>query len=377
MPRLYSTSVPADDVQPAWDLPVAFAPSVEIVAQNKSGVLVYRRDTGRYFQLGRSSRMFVPHLQEGVTPHYLTRKVSRVFQVEESAAASTVTRFLSEIREMGLLDVPAPAKGLRDKAVRGLAEIPMRRLVLVRDSSPPTASGKPATPRSRAGIVAAALICVLAIAAACVAAAAATRLLDVRALGVASIAIPPILLLHLMVHEASHWLACRYYGVTVPEAGIAFWFWLLPRPYVDRSHAYRLDRRTPLVVITASGIVVDALNAGIAGTLAFATDDPTLRALAAAVAYTLLMTLANDVNPLLPSDGLHAIEAATGHHSFRRRAIQYLLTLVLRTPSSHHHKTASRRLRLLYLGYGLLALAYLGVVALFVARLVASVGGST
>lgn len=375
MPRPNAASGLVDDAQLAWDLPVAFAPSVEIVSENNPGVLLYRKDTGRYFQLGRSSRIFVPHLQDGVTPGYLVQKISGLFQVQEAAAARTVTRFLSEIREMGLLDVPPPAKGLRGGAARVLAEIPMRRLVLVRDPSPPTASGRPATPRRLTRIAAGAFVCVVALLAAGVAALAATRLLDVRALGSASIAIPLVLLLHLMVHEAGHWLACRYYGVTVPEAGIAFWFWILPRPYVDRSHAYRLDRRTPLVVITTSGIVVDALNAGIAGTLAFATDDPTLRALAAAVAYTLLMTLANDVNPLLPSDGLHAIEAATGHHSFRRRAIQYLLTLVLRLPSSHHHEFASRRLRLLYLGYGLLALAYLAVVALLVARFVASVGG--
>ncbi|MCG5220183.1 hypothetical protein [Streptosporangium sp. KLBMP 9127] len=375
MPRSHAASGLVDDAQPAWDLPVAFAPSVEIVSENNPGVLLYRKDIGRYFQLGRSARMFVPHLQKGVTAGYLAQKFAYLFQVEESVAARTVTRFLSEIREMGLLDVPPPAKGLRGRAARVLAEIPMRRLVLVRDSSPPAVSGRPATPRSLTRIAAAAFVCVVALLAVGVAVLAATRLLDVGALGSASIAIPLVLLLHLTMHEASHWLACRYYGVPVPEAGIAFWFWILPRPYVDRSHAYRLNRRTPLVVITTSGIVVDALNAGIAGTLAFAADDPTLRALAAAVAYTLLLTLANDVNPLLPSDGLHAIEAATGHHSFRRRAIQYLLTRVLRLPSSHHHELASRRLRLLYLGYGLLALAYLAVVALLVARFVASVGG--
>ncbi|GII81392.1 hypothetical protein Sru01_63740 [Sphaerisporangium rufum] len=377
MSRLDSRSAPAGDAQLAWDLPVAFAPSVEIVAENESGLLLYRADSGRYFRLGRSSRMFIRYLQEGVTPRFLSRQVSRVFQVEESVAARTVAGFLSEIRGIGLLDVAPAAEGLRNRAARGLAEIPMRRLVLVRDSAPPAAAGRPGTSRSRARTVAGALVCVVAMAATGVAAAAAIRLLDVRALGTASIAVPFILLLHLMAHEAGHWLSCRYYGVTVPEAGIAFWFWFLPRPYVDRSHAYRLDRRTPLVVITMSGIIIDALNAGVAGTLAFATDDPTLRALAAAVAYTLLLTLANDVNPLLPSDGLHALEAATGHHSFRRRAIQYLLSIVLRTPFSHHHKTASRRLRLLYLGYGVLAVAYLGVMALFVARFVASVGGST
>ncbi|MFF5211323.1 hypothetical protein [Streptosporangium sp. NPDC000396] len=375
MPRSNAASGLADDAQLAWDLPVAFAPPVEIVSGDSSGVLLYRKDTGRYFQLGRSSRLFIPHLQEGVTPEYLVRKVSDLFQVQEPVAAHTVARFLSEIRGMGLLNVPPMEKGRRGRASRVLADIPMRRLVLVRDTSPPAASGRPATPRSLTRIIAGTSVFVVALLAAGVAALAAIRLLDVRALGSTSIVIPLVLLLHLTLHEASHWLACRYYGVTVPEAGIAFWFGILPRPYVDRSHAYRLARRTPLVVITTSGIVVDALNAGIAGTLAFATDDPALRATAAAVAYTLLMTLANDVNPLLPSDGLHAIEAATGHHSFRRRAIQYLLTLALRLPPSHHHEFASRRLRLLYLGYGVLALAYLAVVALLVVRFIASIGG--
>ncbi|MFI0420962.1 hypothetical protein [Spongiactinospora sp. 9N601] len=375
MPHPNAASGLVDDEQPAWDLPVAFAAEVEIVPGDNSGVLLYRKDTGRYFQLGRSSRMFVPHLQKGTTPRFLIQRVSDLFQVQESAAARTVTRFLSEIREMGLLDVPPPAKGLRGRVARALAEIPMGRLVLVRDSSPPAASGRQAAWGSPARIAAGAFVGVIALLAVGVAVLAATRLLDVRALGGASIAIPLILLLHLTMHEAGHWLACRYYGVTVPEAGIAFWFWILPRPYVDRSHAYRLNRRTPLIIITTSGIVIDALNAGIAGALAFAADDPTLRALAAAVAYILLMTLANDINPLLPSDGLHAIEAATGQHAFRRRAIQYLLTLVLRLPSSHHHEFAGGRLRLLYLGYGVLSLAYLAAVALLVARLVASVGG--
>ncbi|WP_147267895.1 PqqD family protein [Spongiactinospora rosea] len=338
-------------------------------------MLLYRNDTGRYFRLGRSSRMFVPHLQKGTTPRFLVQQVSDSFQVRESAAARTVTRFLAEIREMGLLDVPPPARGLRGRFARALAEIPMGRLVLVRDSSPPAAVGRQATWGSLARVVAGAFVGVIALLAVGVAVLGATWRLDIGALGGASVAIPLILLLHLTLHEAGHWLACRFYGVTVPEAGIAFWFWVLPRPYVDRSHAYRLARRTPLVVITVSGIVIDAVNAGIAGAVALAADDPTLRALAAAMAYILVMTLANDVNPLLPSDGLHAIEAATGQLAFRRRAIQYLLTLLLRLPSSHHQEFAGRRLRLMYLGYGVLSLGYLAAVVLLFARLVASVGG--
>ncbi|NUW36604.1 PqqD family peptide modification chaperone [Nonomuraea sp. SMC257] len=358
----------ADDVSVAWDLPVSLASGIEVCAEDENGVLLFDTDSGKYFQLGRSSRLLIPRLRESVSPHELSQEISDRFQVPLTRAEETVSRFLSELRGLGVLDVePAPERR-RGRLTRALADIPMPRLVLLRNTSAPGAprSRAPLRPLTRNALLAVlALVTALSVT---MAALAVTHRTGTGSLGLATALLPIVLVLHLAVHELGHYLACRYYGVVVREVGIAFFFWVLPRPYVDRSHAYRLPGRAALLVITLAGPVVDVVNGGIAGVIALTASDPGVRVLAAAVANALLLALLHNLNPFMPSDGLHALEAATGHHAFRRRAITYLLTRDRRT-------VTGAWLRRLYVGYGVLALGYLGVLVLLVGRLFTAVGG--
>ncbi|NUW41507.1 PqqD family peptide modification chaperone [Nonomuraea rhodomycinica] len=358
----------ADDASLAWDLPVSLASGIEVCAEDENGVLLFDSDSGKYFQLGRSSRLLIPRLRESVSPHELSQDISDRFQVPLTRAEETVSRFLSELRGLGVLNVEPVRAERRGRLARALADIPMPRLVLLRDTSAPRAPRPraPLRPLTRNALLTVlALVVTLSIT---MAALAVTHRTGTAPLGLAAALLPLILVAHLAIHELGHYLACRHYGVVVREVGVAFFFGILPRPYVDRSHAYRLPGRASLLAITMAGPVVDVVNSGIAGAIALTADDPGVRALAAAVANALLLALLHNLNPFMPSDGLHALEAATGHHAFRRRAITYLLT-------RDRRNVAGPWLRRLYVCYGVLALGYLGVLVLLVGRLFTAVGG--
>lgn len=114
----------------------------------------------------------------------------------------------------------------------------------------------------------------------------------------------------LPVHEAGHAVACRLAGAKVNDAGIVLHGFLMPGPYVDTTHAYRLPRRLHRFWIPAAGPTVDLLAAGTAAALLLALGEG--HPAAPMVTYVMLLALLFvylDTNPLGPTDGSHMLEA--------------------------------------------------------------------
>jgi Coenzyme PQQ synthesis protein D (PqqD) len=135
-----------------------------------------------------------------------------------------------------------------------------------------------------------------------------------------------LFVLVVLVHEAAHALACRLSGAEVGEAGLILHGWLMPGPYVDTSHMYRVASRWPRFWVAAAGPLVDALGAGAAAAWLL-TLDGSLPAQAEQVqAATTLLLLCTvfvflDTNPLMPSDGSRMLEALLGDELARRSAL--------------------------------------------------------
>jgi putative peptide zinc metalloprotease protein len=128
-----------------------------------------------------------------------------------------------------------------------------------------------------------------------------------------------LLLVEVCLHELSHAAVCRGFGVAIREAGVMLWGWFLPLVYVDCTDMYRLPARRPRVLVALAGPWVDLVAAGAAAAVALAGSGE-VSGTATILFLSLLLMLARNLIPLLPTDGYHALEAASGELGLRRRA---------------------------------------------------------
>lgn len=120
-----------------------------------------------------------------------------------------------------------------------------------------------------------------------------------------------------LAHEAAHAVACRLAGVPVSDAGLIFHGGVMPGPYVNTSHLYRLEHRAPRFWIAAAGPLVDFLALGAAAAWLLAGGD----AAAATLFLLCAVFLYLDTNPLTPSDGSRMVEALLGDELARCSAL--------------------------------------------------------
>jgi putative peptide zinc metalloprotease protein len=132
-----------------------------------------------------------------------------------------------------------------------------------------------------------------------------------------------VVLLEVAVHELAHAAVCRVFGVRVREAGIMLWGWFLPLAYVDCTDIYRLPAKRPRILVALAGPYVDLVAAGACSSVALQGRGE-LSGTAFAILLSLVLMLARNLTPLLPTDGYHALEAATGELNLRHRAWRQL-----------------------------------------------------
>jgi putative peptide zinc metalloprotease protein len=126
-----------------------------------------------------------------------------------------------------------------------------------------------------------------------------------------------------ITHEAAHAVACRLAGVPVSAAGLIFHGGVMPGPYVDTSHLYRVARRAPRFWVAAAGPLIDFLALGAAAAWLLACGDvASAPGRAASTLFVLCAVfLYLDTNPLSPSDGSRMVEALLGDELARRSAL--------------------------------------------------------
>ncbi|WP_189246788.1 PqqD family peptide modification chaperone [Streptosporangium pseudovulgare] len=185
----------------------------------------------------------------------------------------------------------------------------------------------------------------------------------------------PILVVQIICHETAHALACQYLRAPIREAGVGLMLYFMPVAYVDRTDAYRIRSRGGRVMIALAGPFSDQLWFGVTGVIALTAPGQ-----AGDIAYVLLvlqgmLTLVN-LNPLLPSDGYHAVTAAVGAVNLRGRAFAYLTHVVLRGPLPSGMRALGAWRKAGYLLFGGLCLAYAaGLAVLVLNNLWTMIGG--
>lgn len=171
------------------------------------------------------------------------------------------------------------------------------------------------------------------------------------------------ILLHGSLHECCHALASSAFGIKIRDAGIAVLYWFVPVLYVDRTDSYRLRDSRQRAWIAIAGPMFDASAAGLTALISWSTTG-SVAASFGALSLCQLLLLFSNLNPLLPSDGYHAIEAFAGELNVRRRAFLFLLSRAHLRELPSYLRGLSPTKQWIYSVYGLASAAYFAVLAM-------------
>ncbi|MEM7478892.1 MAG: efflux RND transporter periplasmic adaptor subunit [Planctomycetota bacterium] len=114
------------------------------------------------------------------------------------------------------------------------------------------------------------------------------------------------------VHECAHAGACRRYGGSVKQAGIAL-FAFMPVAFVDVTSSWKFDSRWKRLHVTLAGIWIELVVAGASMLVWFYSTSPIWQSFAAdLVLAASVSTIVFNLNPLMKFDGYFALADITG-----------------------------------------------------------------
>ena len=334
---------------------IELRPGVELIRGADDEPMLFAPDRGSYVRLSETAARLTPLLDGTRTGRAIVGMAVAPHPSEGEPAAGAVATFLGDLRRAELLTVEPDALRGRRGLLHRLLHRRHTRLPLTYSLDVflrrPAALLRRCPPRvvlwlvAIAGLASAVLV---------------WRAITSPILGHArpSLAVLGIALLaHMTLHELSHALVCQALGVSVREAGVALWYLVLPVAYVDHTDAYRLRRRAHRAAIALAGPLFDLTAAGVSAAVSLQASGVVGGTARALLLLQVLLLLTN-LNPLLPTDGHHAVAIAAGELNLRRRAFGYLGHRLLRLPVPAAVASASPRRRRVYAVYGMLAGGY-------------------
>ncbi|WP_108833971.1 PqqD family protein [Actinomyces sp. Marseille-P3109] len=170
-----------------------------------------------------------------------------------------------------------------------------------------------------------------------------------------------IQLVSILLHESWHAIVAGYLGTPIRGLGVALMFWAIPIAYVDRTDSYRVRSRRGLTMLALAGIFSDGVVCGLEAAVAWASTG-TVRQVALTLCAFQLTMLVTNLNPLTQSDGVAAVEAATGSVNLRGRSMFVLRCVLRRQPLPPALAVMRPAVRWGYFIYGLLC-SLLGLLA--------------
>ncbi|MFH8386560.1 PqqD family peptide modification chaperone [Kitasatospora sp. NPDC018058] len=312
---------------------------------------------GRYLNISPSGLAILRHLGDGMTGTELLASLTERYPEQESQIRAVLPDFLADLRRASVLNLdPLPATGT-ERAIRyGRLDL-VKRFPLVRDPSrfaDPVAGVLRRLPvRPLAALLLA--VPVIAVPLAVLALTSSTGSIHPTAWMVA--AAVAVMLGEIVVHEFCHAVAMTYNRVRPRNAGVGLMLYLFPMAYVDRTDSYRHEGRFGRVLISLVGPICDLTFAGAWSLAALNTTGDTALFFRILLGFQLMAVVAN-INPLFPSDGYHAVEAALGAINMRGRALTYVLHRVTRKPLPLYLRSIPGRVRAGYVCYFAVSLLY-------------------
>ncbi|MFC4057780.1 PqqD family peptide modification chaperone [Planomonospora corallina] len=350
-------------------IPLQLRPDVEVITGIDDRPLLFNAATGRYVALTPAGVRMLDLLDGSRTGAAITARLAG----DREDLRGRIDAFLGDLRQAGVLTVEPQEADRRSRILRFSLREHMPRLKLTgrieHIMEPIAAVLRRIPPRVLTGAVLA-----LVLAGLLVGGYALTHP-EGRSYPALWWVALPILIVQVIFHEAAHALACQYLRAPIREAGVGLMLYFMPVAYVDRTDAYRIRSRAGRVMIALAGPFSDQVWFGVTGVVALTVAGPVGDIAYVLLVFQALLTIVN-LNPLLPSDGYHAVAAAVRAVNLRGRAFAYLAHVVLRSPlpSSMHGLGGWKRAG--YLTFGGLCLVYaVGLAVLVVNNLWTMIGG--
>ncbi|MFI0978258.1 hypothetical protein ACH4SP_14840 [Streptomyces sp. NPDC021093] len=326
--------------------------------------LIFDPVTGNYHRITRAGEVVLTYLDGTRTRDDLIAFLSRADQARAEALSRQIDTFLAALDRSGLLEGSEPELADKSQKVgRVRTSMLMPRIILTR-SLPRVLEPLAAVLRA---VPAKLLVLIAALGA-----------LAGYAFGFHTLfaAMPPpqdlagpafllatgVMLLYVLMHETAHALVAQILGTPVRGLGVALLFYFMPVAYVDRTDAYRFRGRGGRVTLAMAGILSDGWFCALSGVVAL-NSAGILRDTAALLLGMQLLMLIINLNPLMPSDGYTALEAASGLTNARGRAFALLRHTVRREELPAHLAKLSKTARRGHMAYGLFSVAYVCLLA--------------
>ena len=355
---------------------------VSLIVGMDNQPMLFDSDSGKYHRLGAAAA-FIVNQFDGVRP--LPTIIEELPQDIDEAGAQRITGLVDNLRDKGLLagGEPAPAvpeAPVRTRRTRGRHTAQPRQARHLKVERPRRSGGwwlpRIIIARKYHRIVAPivtllqrlpapALSWVFLALAACGYAAGAMVLSSLaggpRPGVLVLVTAVAIQLVSILLHESWHAIVAGYLGTPIRGLGVALMFWAIPIAYVDRTDSYRVRSRSGLTMLALAGIFSDGVVCGLEAAIAWASTG-TVRQVALTLCAFQLTMLVTNLNPLTQSDGVAAIEAATGSVNLRGRSMFVLRCVLRRQPLPPALAVMRPAVRWGYFIYGL-ACSLLGLLA--------------
>lgn len=173
--------------------------------------------------------------------------------------------------------------------------------------------------------------------------------------------------IHYIFHESHHAIVLKRFGIDIREAGIGLMYYFIPIAYVDTTDSYRLKRKFDRAAVSLAGPVFDITGAGISSLFVLYGSETVSAHFQVIMIIQLMIFIAN-LNPLLPTDGFHAIEAASGELNLRRRAFEFFVAIATFSELPASLINISRSRKTFYFIYGLINVLYICIILFFAYR---------
>ena len=347
---------------------------VSLIVGMDNQPMLFDSDSGKYHRLGAAAA-FIVNQFDGVRP--LPTIIEELPQDIDEAGAKRITGLVDNLRDKGLLSgsEPAPAvpeAPVRTRRTRGRHTAQPRQARHLKVERPRRSGGwwlpRIIIARKYHRIVAPivtllqrlpapALSWVFLALAACGYAAGAMALSSLaggpRPGVLVFVTAVAIQLVSILLHESWHAIVAGYLGTPIRGLGVALMFWAIPIAYVDRTDSYRVRSRRGLTMLALAGIFSDGVVCGLEAAIAWASTGMVRQVALTLCAFQLTMLVTN-LNPFTQSDGVAAVEAATGSVNLRGRSMFVLRRVLTRQPLPPALAVMRPAVRWGYFIYGLL-----------------------
>jgi putative peptide zinc metalloprotease protein len=171
-----------------------------------------------------------------------------------------------------------------------------------------------------------------------------------------------VALLIMLIHELGHALACKHYGGHPTELGLQLILGVLPAAYCDASDTYLFKESRHKVICFMSGIPAQLAGSTVVFAVLLLTDPSTPGWLGAALAVMYgVVTVYQNLNPLIPFDGYYALGDHLGIINLRERSFDYVWHALAKSifgVTSDEYENTEDDERFALLVFGSLAMSY-------------------